>query len=120
MDLYKKFGENKKDPINWFVGSGTREWFESNGINSNVHELTWWESIKFKDLEFTFTPAQHWSSRSLTDRNKALWGGWIMKSNSSKVYFAGDTGYCDTFKEIGKKYGPFDYSFIPIGAYEPR
>lgn len=29
-------------------------------------------------------------------------------------------GYCLTFKEIGKKYGGFDVSLIPIGAYEPR
>ena len=30
------------------------------------------------------------------------------------------TGYCPVFKDIGKQFGPFDYSFIPIGAYEPR
>ena len=30
------------------------------------------------------------------------------------------TGYCTAFKEIGEKYGPFDLSTIPIGAYEPR
>ena len=24
------------------------------------------------------------------------------------------------FTEIGRKYGPFDLSFIPIGAYKPR
>ena len=24
------------------------------------------------------------------------------------------------FKEIGNKYGPFDLTIIPIGAYEPR
>lgn len=29
-------------------------------------------------------------------------------------------GYCKAFKEIGKKYGSFDVSLIPIGAYEPR
>ena len=26
---------------------------------------------------------------------------------------------CPVFKEIGKKYGPFDLSSIPIGAYSP-
>ena len=29
-------------------------------------------------------------------------------------------GYCSVFEEIGKNYGPFDLSLIPIGAYEPR
>ncbi|RNA02301.1 N-acyl-phosphatidylethanolamine-hydrolyzing phospholipase D [Brachionus plicatilis] len=116
LALHNKFG----DLLNWFVGKGTGEWFNSCGINNNVHELTWWQSKKIRDLEFIFAPAQHWSSRSINDRNKALWGGWIIKGHSSKIYFAGDTGYCPAFKEIGQKYGPFDFSFIPIGAYEPR
>lgn len=37
-----------------------------------------------------------------------------------KFFFAGDTGYCDVFKQIGRVHGPFDLSAIPIGAYEPR
>ncbi|RNA26145.1 elongator complex 1 [Brachionus plicatilis] len=120
MALYQKFGKDQKEPVNWFVGRGTGEWFKNCGITNNVHEFDWWENKKFKELEFIFTPAQHWSTRSINDRNKALWGGWIIRGNSSRIYFAGDTGYCSVFEEIGKKYGPFDYSFIPIGAYEPR
>lgn len=37
-----------------------------------------------------------------------------------RFYFVGDTGYCGVFKDIGDKYGPFDLSAIPIGAYNPR
>lgn len=36
------------------------------------------------------------------------------------IFFAGDTGYCSAFEEIGKRFGPFDLAAIPIGAYEPR
>lgn len=35
-------------------------------------------------------------------------------------WFAGDTGYCPVFKEIGERLGPFDLSAIPTGAYYPR
>jgi len=52
-----------------------------------------------------------------------LWGGYAVWSRKYKFYFAADTGYTDNisiFKQIGKKYGPFDLSAIPIGAYEPR
>ena len=55
--------------------------------------------------------------------NKSLWGGYAVWSGKHRFYFAGDTGYTDNipiFRQIGKKYGPFDLSAIPIGAYEPR
>ena len=63
------------------------------------------------------------SRRTLFDLNKSLWGGYAVWSKQYKFYFAGDTGYTDNipiFRQIGKKYGPFDLSAIPIGAYEPR
>ena len=65
MDLNRKFAKNG---LNWFVGLGTAEWFRSCGINENVNELDWWETKKFRDIEFCFTPAQHWCTRSLFDR----------------------------------------------------
>jgi N-acyl-phosphatidylethanolamine-hydrolysing phospholipase D len=36
------------------------------------------------------------------------------------VYFAGDSGYCPAFKDIGGRLGPFDVALIPIGAYDPQ
>ena len=35
------------------------------------------------------------------------------------VYYAGDTGYCPVFPEIGEM-GPFNLSLIPIVPEEPR
>ncbi|XP_021344037.1 N-acyl-phosphatidylethanolamine-hydrolyzing phospholipase D-like isoform X1 [Mizuhopecten yessoensis] len=55
-----------------------------------------------------------------TDTNKALWGSWVVKGPKHSFFFAGDTAYCEGFKEIGEEYGPFDLSAIPIGAYAPR
>lgn len=37
-----------------------------------------------------------------------------------RFFFSGDTAYCDVFKTIGDRYGPFDMSAISIGAYKPR
>jgi N-acyl-phosphatidylethanolamine-hydrolysing phospholipase D len=65
IDLNQKFADKG---INWFVGLGLAEWFKSSGINENVHELDWWQSKKFKDLEFIFTPSQHWCARGIADR----------------------------------------------------
>jgi L-ascorbate metabolism protein UlaG (beta-lactamase superfamily) len=33
------------------------------------------------------------------------------------VYFSGVSGYSDTFKIIGQRYGPFDIAFLENGAY---
>ena len=65
-------------------------------------------------------PANHFSSRGFFDRDTSLWPGFILQSDTHKVYYVGDTGYSDIFKEIGRKEVPFDLSCIPIGAYSPR
>lgn len=85
-----------------------------------IIEMAWWQSIKTDAFELVFTPCQHFSGRSLWDRNETLWGGFYFKSKSLSFYHAGDTGYADHFKEIHKRFGPVDLAMIPIGAYEPR
>ncbi len=87
----------------------------------HVVELDWWESYDFgSKLHLTFVPAQHFSSRGLHDRDRTLWGGFVICVGSRRIYFVGDSGYGDHFKEIGRHAGPFDLALIPIGAYEPR
>ena len=36
-----------------------------------------------------------------------------------RFYVSGDTGYSDHFRAIGERFGPFDISFMKIGAYGP-
>lgn len=63
---------------------------------------------------------QHWSSRKGWDRMASLWGGYAVLGEQQRFWFAGDTGYCPVFSDIGERLGPFDLAAIPIGAYEPR
>lgn len=51
---------------------------------------------------------------------QVLWCSWSVIGPVHKFFFAGDTGYCDGFKEIGDHHGPFHLATIPIGAYKPR
>ncbi len=44
----------------------------------------------------------------------------ILSQRCSPVPFAGDSGYCPYFKEIGSRFGQMSVSMIPIGAYRPR
>jgi len=95
------------------------KYFTRNGFK-DVNELDWYDEIKVNDLKITFLPAVHWSKRTLTDTNKTLWGNFLIEYKDKKVLFACDTGYGDVYKDLGKKYGPIDLTFINIGAYDFR
>ena len=87
----------------------------------DLRELDWWEVIQINDaLKVTFVPAQHFSARGLFDRQKSLWGGYMIASRGRGVYFAGDTGYSTHFSEINARLGAPDIAMLGIGAYEPR
>jgi len=93
------------------------KYFTRNGYK-DVNEMDWYDEIKVNEkLKITFLPAVHWSKRSLTDTNKTLWGNFLIEYDDKKILFACDTGVGDIYKELGKKYGPIDLSFINIGAY---
>ena len=99
------------------VGSYLRGW----GIPAvRVKELDWWQSFKTIDLEFTATPAQHFSGRDGLHDNETLWASWVIRSPTHKIYFSGDSGYDTHFKEIGDKFGPFDIAFLESGQYNER
>ena len=121
-NLNKRFGHK----LLWYVPMGLRPWIKNCGCN-NVFELEWWDELSHpnftkdeKAVKFAFTPAQHWCRRGLNDTNEVLWGSWSIIGPQHRFFFAGDSGYCHIFKQIGKRYGPFDLAAIPIGAYEPR
>lgn len=99
---------------------GNRDFLAAAGIPGAV-ELDWWQGRALREgVRVTVTPAQHFAARGLDDRMRTLWGGFAIEAPGARVLFAGDTGYCDGFREIGRRLGPFDLGLIPIGAYEPR
>jgi L-ascorbate metabolism protein UlaG (beta-lactamase superfamily) len=87
---------------------------------SKIEELDWWETSKAAPLTITVTPAQHFSARTPFDRNRALWGGFLIEASRRRIYFAGDSGYGDHFRQIAARLAPIDLALLPIGAYEPR
>jgi N-acyl-phosphatidylethanolamine-hydrolysing phospholipase D len=52
--------------------------------------------------------------------NQNLWGGWLFEWKRYRLYFAGDTGYSDLFKDIRKRYGEMDICMMPITAWFQR
>ena len=105
--------------IIFLIPKGDKNIFDKRNIK-NVFEFEWWQNFMIQNVEFTFTPVQHWSARGLFDKNDSLWGGWYIKNKDYSIYHAGDTGYSNDFITTKEKLGSPKYSFIPIGAYEPE
>jgi L-ascorbate metabolism protein UlaG (beta-lactamase superfamily) len=98
---------------------GNGRLLRSAGIRQ-VEEMDWWESSSAAPLPITVTPAQHFSARGPFDRNRALWGGFLIEVGGHRILHAGDSGYGPHFREIAARLGPIDLALLPIGAYEPR
>ena len=118
INSLKKIARYHPDAI-FLVPAGDEKLLSRKKIN-NVYSFDWWESFDSSGFKFTFTPVQHWSKRSLFDRNKSLWGGWFFKHKEYSLYHAGDTGYSKDFIDTKVKLGSPKYAFIPIGAYDPE
>jgi len=108
-------GITKKFIVPLGVGSNLKSW----GITSSkIIEKNWWDIFELNSkVKIITTPAQHFSGRGLFDRNKSLWASFVIKSENHSIYFGGDSGYFPGYKEIGEKYGPFEITILPIGAY---
>lgn len=105
-------------PIVTALGVGAH--LEEFGVDpARITELDWHERAEVSGVRFTATPAQHFSGRSLTDRNATLWASWVVETDRRKVFFSGDTGLTPAFEDIGQRHGPFDLVMLEIGAFHP-
>ncbi|MEK6396411.1 MAG: MBL fold metallo-hydrolase, partial [Burkholderia gladioli] len=99
------------------VGDRLIEW----GIDAaRVRQFDWWQGTEIDGISFTATPAQHFSGRSLFDGNSTLWASWTIIDAQLRIFFSGDTGYFDGFREIGERFGPFDVTMLETGAYDAQ
>jgi L-ascorbate metabolism protein UlaG (beta-lactamase superfamily) len=100
------------------LGVGAR--LEELGIApERIVELDWWEeaTLPKSGLQFTATPSQHFSGRSLFDRNRTLWSSWVIGGEQHRAFFSGDTGLTPELATIGERKGPFDLVMLEIGAF---
>jgi N-acyl-phosphatidylethanolamine-hydrolysing phospholipase D len=97
--------------------TGLGEWVRSAG--GDAVDLAWWRDTAIDGVRLHCVPARHFSGRSLSDRNRRLWSGWVVAGATRRLYFAGDTAYSSDLAAIGSRLGPIDLAAVPIGAYLP-
>ncbi|MGA9028336.1 MAG: MBL fold metallo-hydrolase [Steroidobacteraceae bacterium] len=107
---------------------GLKAWLLALHIENAV-ELDWWQHHVHGGVDFHCTPAQHWSARSVHDRNRTLWCAWSVLGADCHWFFSGDTGYSRDFADTRRQFasrqsaaqgGGFDLALIAIGACLPR
>jgi L-ascorbate metabolism protein UlaG (beta-lactamase superfamily) len=83
----------------------------------NIIELNWNEGLALPgNLHITATPARHRSNRTFAEK-KTLWASYVIQADDYKIFYSGDGGYGDHFKQIGKQYGPFNLALMECGQY---
>jgi L-ascorbate metabolism protein UlaG (beta-lactamase superfamily) len=114
-------------PPLFVVPLGIDLWLREQGIASS-RALDWWDRVELPaqggPVTVHLVPVQHWSSRTPWDRNRVLWGGFVVQGRVAgraySMFHTGDTGYSLDFQVIGARFGGFDFSQIAVGCYLPR
>lgn len=102
----------------FYVALGVKRHLLRWGVEEElITEFDWWNEKPLANINITFTPTRHFSGRGLSSISKCLWGGWALKHDTQNIWFSGDGGYGNHFKEIGDKLGPFDIAFMECGQY---
>ncbi|MBQ4834395.1 MBL fold metallo-hydrolase [Pseudoalteromonas sp. MMG010] len=104
----------------YLVPQGMADNFPNGGFN--ISEMAWYAKTQINSLTVHALPAHHFSSRVVVpfiyeDNEKDAWNAWLLEQNGKTLFFAGDTGYSQHFKDINKKYGAIDICLMPIASY---
>ncbi len=108
--------------ISFVVPLGLGAHLERWGVPpEKITELDWWEETQINGLNLICTPSQHFSGRRAAYKEKrSLWASWLIQSLGKSVYFSGDSGYADHYRQIGERYGSVDLVFMDSGQYNTR
>lgn len=93
-----------------------------NASKSEIQTAGWYQrfDLPIDRIKISFLPVRHWSRRGLFDTNARLWGGFVIEGAGKTIYFSGDSGYGNHYKELGEIFPKIDYFIVGIGAYQPN
>jgi L-ascorbate metabolism protein UlaG (beta-lactamase superfamily) len=83
-----------------------------------IHSVERWESHRVGQVEVIAVPAAHTGpGSSLAPMSASV--GYMIRGNSSTIYFAGDTALFDEMEELGKNF-QIDLALLPVWGYGPN
>jgi L-ascorbate metabolism protein UlaG (beta-lactamase superfamily) len=90
--------------------------------HARISAIDWDERITFGEVVIEAEPVNHWSARSLGDRNEALWAGFTLHGAAKRSFINCDSGFAGGWwaERLMAKHGSIDCALLPIGAYAPR
>jgi L-ascorbate metabolism protein UlaG (beta-lactamase superfamily) len=99
-------------------------WLRRAGF-TKIIDLDWWQRASSAErngrkLEVTAVPAHHFSARTLFDRNRTLWAGYLIHASAGNVLFMGDSAFGPHIQEVATEFAPLRLALLPIGAYMPH
>ena len=111
-----------KRNVRFITSLGVGAHLEAWGIDpARITELDWWEqaTLEPSGVVITATPSQHFSGRTLLDRNATAWSSFHLQGAKHAVFHGADTGLTPEYTQIRDRFGKFDLVLLEIGAYHP-
>ncbi len=103
-----------------FVPLGNSAFLAKQGI-IGAEDMDWWDKKTLKqNINLVSVPAEHFSSRAFSDRNKTLWCGFVLETGRGNIYFSGDTADGKFTEKIKEKYDKFILGFLPVSVWKPE
>ena len=104
----------------WIAPLGVGALLQQLGVPpARCIEMSWMDSTRVGPIQVTALPARHFSGRSLFNRFQTLWASFALAGPAHRVYYGADSGEWEGFREIGRRFGPFDLAMLEIGASNP-
>jgi L-ascorbate metabolism protein UlaG (beta-lactamase superfamily) len=118
LPTLKRLWERDRPLIVTSLGNDTI--LRSEGIESVARD--WGGRVSVRGgSEVVVLRNHHWGSRWGSDRNRALWTAFSIRTPQGNIFFGGDTGWGDgSWVAEAARAGPYRLAIIPIGAYLPR